>query len=178
MPGRGGGHEQFLVGGAGTTHRTEQVVAFLPGDVQAVVGQGADAHRHVPHELHHAGADYGGKLILVAVSPPGPRAAEAGHPLGDVSGEADAGLLPAVDNVNACVRLGLHYVGGCRPCRIHHRRLVHRLATRHRAQHIHQPLGPGQAAGVGGQDACFAAFHRRLASPEFFDFTVISGSFR
>ena len=37
--------------------------------------------------------------------------------------------------------------------------LIHSLTPRHSTKHLHQPLGPRQAASVGGQDSAVATLH-------------------
>ena len=37
--------------------------------------------------------------------------------------------------------------------------LIHSLTPRYRTKHLHQPLGPRQAASVGGQDSAVATLH-------------------
>ena len=157
-------HEQLFRLRTGLRHRRQQIVAFPLGQVHPAVRQGSNARWNVPHQLYHPGPGDGRELILVPMPSPGPRAAEARHPLGYVGRKADPRLLSAIDYVHSGFRLGLDYAQSRLSGSTLQRLLIDRVPSGDRPQHINQTIRSGQAAAVGGQDACLAAFHDSSSS--------------
>ena len=154
-----GGHKQVFGLLPGSFDGVEKLAALRLHQVRPLIGHRASAGGDALGQLNPAGSHHAGILVLVPVAAPLPGTAKARHPLGHVGRKADPGLLPIVNYVHRGGQLRGHNAsGGFRGGSVQGGP-VHRFSPGYLGQHIHQPLGPGQAAGVGGQDARFALLH-------------------
>ena len=87
-------------------------------------------------------------------------AAEAGEAMAHVEHEGFARLLAVVDHVEAVLDLLLHDLAHRGAACALDLVLVDRLAAHAPREQPRQRGGPRQAAGMGGQNAVFAALHR------------------
>ncbi len=144
-----------------------QVVHVGLGRTRIADGDGAGTGRRLPsrpagiaeHPLGHLGEVHQ-VLVLQRLA----RAAEPGQPVLDVGRVARLADLAVVDDRDAGVDLLADDLGHRRPDARAQGGAVHRdplFPGKHSADQVG---GPGQAAGVGGQDAVDAPFHRVRSS--------------
>ena len=105
-------------------------------------------------------------------------AAEAGEPVLDVGGVARLRHLAVVDDVDAGLDLLLDDLGHRRAHARGERRRIDRHALLLGVHHADEIVRPRQAAGVGGEEALGAAFHRASSRDDLAQFAAAGGGGR